>query len=106
MAINITHTKERVQRFSKRWINLTFIIVMGFIVSLMFFGDNNFITSSELKKQIRTCQMEIKQNEDSAAVYEAKLRELNTDPQTLERIARENHGMKRPNEDVYVTDIP
>ena len=35
-----------------------------------------------------------------------KVNELNTDRETLERIAREKYGMKRENEDVYITDIP
>ena len=35
-----------------------------------------------------------------------KVNELNTDKETLERIAREKYGMKRHNEDVYKTDIP
>ena len=63
-----------------RWLNIPLLIFAGFIV--------------------------IKQNEDSARIYDAKVRELNTDHETLERIVREQYGMKRVNEDVYVTDIP
>ena len=39
-------------------------------------------------------------------MYEAKANELNTDKESLERLVREKYGMKRTNEEVYVTDIP
>ena len=39
-------------------------------------------------------------------MYEKKIRELNTDRATLEKIAREKYGMKKDYEEVYVTDIP
>ena len=48
----------------------------------------------------------IQEQEDSAKYYERKTQELNTDKETLEKIAREQYNMKRTNEDVYKTDIP
>ncbi len=89
-----------------RWLSIPFIVFAAFILTLLFFGENNYLKISRYKKQINALKTEIKANEDSAAVYEAKVKELNTDRQTLERIAREKYGMKRPNEDVYVTSIP
>ena len=89
-----------------RWLNLPFIIFVAFILMLLFFGENNYMRINDYKKQINELKSEIKQNEDSARIYDAKVRELNTDHETLERIVREQYGMKRVNEDVYVTDIP
>lgn len=89
-----------------RWLNIPLLIFAGFIVWLLFFGENNYMRINEYKKQINELKSEIKQNEDSARIYDAKVRELNTDHETLERIVREQYGMKRVNEDVYVTDIP
>ncbi len=97
---------ESAENFKNRWIHLPFIIIMAFFVMLFFFGDYNFINRKDYINQISAIKAEIKANEDSAAVYEAKSRELDTDRQTLERIAREKYGMKRANEDVYITDIP
>ncbi|MBQ1724979.1 MAG: septum formation initiator family protein [Muribaculaceae bacterium] len=87
-----------------RWLNIPLIIFIAFIVSLLLFGDNNYLKINELKSRINELKAEIKLNEDSAAIYEAKVRELNTDRETLERIAREKYGMKRQNEDVYVVE--
>jgi cell division protein FtsB len=89
-----------------RWLNIPLLIFAGFIVWLLFFGENNYMRINDYKKQINELKSEIKQNEDSARIYDAKVRELNTDHETLERIVREQYGMKRVNEDVYVTDIP
>ena len=89
-----------------RWLNIPLLIFAGFIVWLLFFGENNYMRINDYKKQINELKSQIKQNEDSARIYDAKVRELNTDPETLERIVREQYGMKRVNEDVYVTEIP
>lgn len=89
-----------------RWLNIPLLIFACFIVWLLFFGENNYMRINDYKKQINELKSEIKQNEDSARIYDAKVRELNTDHETLERIVREQYGMKRVNEDVYVTDIP
>jgi len=89
-----------------RWLSLPLIIFVGFIVSLLFFGDNNFMLSSKYKAQANELKSQIKANQDSAARYNAKIQELNTDRESLERLAREKYGMKRINEEVYITDIP
>jgi hypothetical protein len=39
-------------------------------------------------------------------MYEAKVNELNTDNESLERLVREKYGMKRINEEVFITNIP
>lgn len=89
-----------------RWLNLTLIVIVGFMVVLLFFGDNSFVRSSKYRAQINELKSQIKDYEDSAAVYDAKVNELNTDNESLERLVREKYGMKRTNEDVYITDIP
>ena len=61
------------------------VIVVVFVITLAFFGDNNYLLTSKYRKQIN---------------------ELNTDNETLERLVREKYGMKRTNEEVYITDIP
>ena len=77
-----------------RWLNLPFIIFVAFILMLLFFGENNYMRINSYKQQI------------NELIYEAKYQELHTDRETLEKIAREQYGMKRINEEVYITDIP
>ena len=88
------------------WLSLPFIIFIAFIALLLFYGENNYIQINGQKKEIDKVNAQIKELEDSARYYERKTQELNTDKETLEKIAREQYGMKRTNEEVFVTDIP
>lgn len=89
-----------------RWVNIPLLIFVCFVVVLLFFGDNNYMRINKYRSQINELKSQIKNNEDSAAMYEAKINELNTDNETLERLVREKYGMKRTNEEVFITDIP
>lgn len=89
-----------------KWLNVPFLIFMGFVAALLFFNDNSYIKINEYSSEINSLKASIKANEDSAAMYEKKIQELNTDRATLEKIAREKYGMKKDYEEVYVTDIP
>ena len=89
-----------------RWLNIPLLIFIGFVVVLLFFGDNNYMRISKYRSQINELKSQIKSNEDSAAMYDAKVNELNTDKESLERLVREKYGMKRTNEEVFITDIP
>ncbi len=89
-----------------RWLNIPLLIFIAFVVVLLFFGENNYVRISKYRSEINELKAQIKNNKDSAAVYDAKVNELNTDNESLERLVREKYGMKRVNEEVYVTDIP
>ena len=77
-----------------------------FVVVLLFVGDNSFMRSTEYRSQINELKGKIKSLEDSANRYDDKVNELNTDNESLEHLVREKYGMKRVNEEVYITDIP
>ena len=89
-----------------RWLNIPLVIFMVFVVVLLFFGDNNYMRINKYRSQINDLKSQIQNNKDSAAMYEAKINELNTDKESLERLVREKYGMKRTNEEVFITDIP
>ena len=89
-----------------RWLNIPLCIFVIFVVTLLFYGDNSFIRSTRYRSQINELKSQIKAYEDSAAMYDAKVNELNTDNESLERLVREKYGMKRVNEEVFITDIP
>lgn len=88
------------------WLSIPFIIFIGFIVILLFFGENNYMQISEQRVEMDKVKAQIKEQEDSAQFYIRKTQELNTDKETLEKIAREQYNMKRYNEEVFKTDIP
>ncbi len=88
------------------WLSIPFIIFLAFVVMLLFFGENNYRQISKQKVEMDKVKALIKEQEDSAQYYIRKTQELNTDKETLEKIAREQYKMKRANEDVFITDIP
>lgn len=89
-----------------RWLNIPLLIFIAFVVVLIFVGENSFTRTVEYRSQINELKSQIKNLEDSAAMYDAKVNELNTDKETLERLVREKYGMKRINEEVFITEIP
>ena len=89
-----------------RWLTIPLINFVIFVAALLFYGDNNFIRSTKNRSQINELKSQIKNYEDSAAMYDAKINELNTDNESLEKLVREKYGMKRINEEVFITDIP
>ena len=88
-----------------KWLTSPIIVVLGIAVFLLFYIDNNYINRTEHQDQIDELRAEIKLNLDSTAYYEQKAASLNSDRERLEKIAREQYGMKRDNEDVYIMDI-
>ncbi len=101
MTLNIKRPK-----WIPRWLNLPLIIFVGFVVMLLFFGDTNYMRTLEYSREINELKAQIKNYEDSAAMYEKMINALNTDNESLERLVREKYGMKRTNEEVFITDIP
>lgn len=93
-------------KFIPRWVNIPLLVFITFVLLLIFVGDNSFVRSTEYRTQINELKSQIKNLEDSANMYDAKVNELNTDNESLEHLVREKYGMKRINEEVYITDIP
>lgn len=104
--MNLRNLKFKRPKWLPLWLSLPFVIFIAFIVMLLFYGENNYMQINEQKKEIDKVNAQIKVLEDSAKFYERKTQELNTDKETLEKIAREQYSMKRTNEEVFITDIP
>ena len=91
----------------KKWLyrilkNKYFIAIVVFLVFLSFFDNDSFIERykiihklNELKKQKEFYLNEIETGKK-------RLVELQTNKENLERFAREEYLMKRPNEDIFV----
>ncbi len=95
----IAKIKDKVKHF-----NFFLVIVSAYAVYVTFFSDYNYIKVMEYDAQIRDLKAQIKQCDDSCAVYKQRLHDLNSDPETTERIVREEYKMKRDNEDLYIVN--
>ena len=91
--------KDGIQKF-----NLWIVVVVAFGVYITFFSDYNYFRSMEHDARIKDLKAQIKECDDSTAVYRERLRLLESDHETLERIVREEYLMKRENEDLYIVN--
>lgn len=85
----------RVWRQKYFWTILIFLLFVGFL------DDNSFWNRYKLEEENSRTAAEVKAYEDKFHHDELKLHQLKSDPQALIRVAREDHQMKSPDEDVY-----
>lgn len=88
-------------QWCRRYVRLPFPLTVAAIAILYFFNDNSALTYYDYQVQIADLKAQIKANTDTLEYYKALNRNLDTDPEVLERIVRERYHMQRTNEDVY-----
>ncbi len=88
--------------WGRRYFSLTLVIVVAYLLFLFVFNDNSMARSIELDRSIDSLRREIRASEDSLNYYRNLNRRLSTEPEEMERVAREQYNMNRAGEDVYV----
>ena len=82
--------------------NKFFLVTVAFVMWLIFFDKNDLLSHYEYHQQL----VKLKQERDFYQTETDKvtkdLNELSSNPQQLEKFAREKYLMKKDNEDVYV----
>ncbi|WP_317170018.1 FtsB family cell division protein [Mucilaginibacter inviolabilis] len=90
----------------KRLINLVknkfFLVTMAFLVWMIFFDKNDLFSQYEYRKQVNKLKQERDFYKKETDQVTKELDELTSNPQKLEKFAREKYLMKKDNEDVYV----
>lgn len=80
-----------------------YVLAIGFFVLIVgFLDENNLVKRFKNKQEINTLKREIKKYQAEYDESTERLNELTTNPDALEKIAREKYLMKKPNEDIYV----
>lgn len=77
------------------------ITVLIFIVVIGFLDENSLIQRVKHRSEISALNSEIEKYKQYEEDTE-KLKELTTNPEALEKIAREKYLMKKPDEDIFV----
>lgn len=75
---------------------LVFGVVIGFL------DENSLIQRIKQQNEIRTLNSEIAKYGKQYEEDTQRLKELTSNPEALEKIAREKYLMKKPNEDIFV----
>lgn len=87
---------------SKIVLNKYFITILVFVIYLIFFDDHNIRKRQQQEEEMLRLEKEKEfyHKEISKNLEKEKL--LNSDTILLEKIAREQYYMKKPNEDVFL----
>ncbi len=84
------------------WINAYWLVTIIFVGLTFTAGDSSLYNRYQYDEKIRSLEKEIKFYEEEIAENRQKLNDLHTDKEGLERFAREEYLMKKPNEDVFI----
>jgi cell division protein FtsB len=86
--------------------NKFFLIAMAFLVWMTFFDKNDLFSQYQYHHQVKKLKQERDFYKKETAKVAKDLDELTSNPQKLEKFAREKYLMKRANEDVFVIAQP
>lgn len=82
--------------------NKFFWVTTAFIVWMLFFDKNDLLSQYESHQQLAKLKQEKAFYTKETEKVNQDLSELTSNPQQLEKFAREKYLMKKDNEDVYV----
>lgn len=75
---------------------------MVFLVWIAFFDQNNLITQIQYRMELSKLEEEKEFYQEEIKQIRSDLKELKTNPKTLEKFAREKYLMKKDNEELFV----
>lgn len=84
------------------WINAYWLIGIPFGVFTLTVGDSSLYKRYTYEEKISSLEKEIEHYQQEIEVNSKKLNDLHTDKEGLERFAREEYFMKKPNEDIFI----
>ena len=96
---------SRIKDFYNKYlsrINTYWLVTIVFFALTFVMGDSSLYKRHTYDEKIRSLEKEIKHYQKEIEINSKKLNDLHTDKEGLERFAREEYFMKKPNEDVYI----
>ena len=78
------------------------ICVLAGVVYVIFFTKESMAQNEEYNHTIDSLQTSIQFYTDTLRYYDSLNRRLSVDPQTMERVVREEYHMRRPGEEIYI----
>lgn len=80
-------------------VTLICLVALGFII---FTGEHTVVRSVEYDRIIDSLRTELEANRDTMLYYRDLNSRLSSDASLMEQVVREQYGMKRASEDVYI----
>ena len=90
------------QHLSK--LNKYCVVFIIFLIITFVIGDSNIFKRCMYDEKIRILEKEIKFHQKEIEINQKKLDNLNTNNEQLERFAREEYNMKKPDEDLFIIE--
>lgn len=91
-------------KFLRIIFNKYLLTAVGFLVFMIFFDQNDWMNQKAKQKELATVNEDIAFLERQVDTMENQYKAIRTDPQALERYARETYRMKRDTEDLYIIE--
>jgi cell division protein FtsB len=82
--------------------NKFFLVAVAFLVWMTFFDKNDILSQYQYRQQVHKLKQERDFYKAQTEKVSKDLDELTSNPQKLEKFAREKYLMKKDNEDVFV----
>jgi cell division protein FtsB len=86
--------------------NKYLLTIIIFVVWILLFDSNNLIARYKEMRELHKLRIDREYYIKRIESDRQKLHELKTDNQNLEKFAREQHRMKKPDEDLYIILSP
>ncbi len=84
--------------------NKYFIASVLFLVLIAFFDEHSFVSHKENKQRLKYLKDQQEYYKKNIATDQRKLQELNAGKEELEKYAREQFNMSKPNEDLFLVE--
>mgnify|MGYP000756230906 CR=1 FL=1 len=97
--------KERLKQawhWTHRYLPIPTILGIGLLAYIVLCGENTVFNTVDYYHRIDSLEHELALQRDTMQYYRELNRRLPTDPELMERVVREQYGMKKANEDVYI----
>lgn len=92
---------------SKKWFsiltNMYVLVLTAFVVWMVFFDTNSLLIHLELRKQIKSLE-KTQQFLKEEIAKDKKIIEKLSDPEELEKFAREQYYLKKKEEEIYLIE--
>jgi cell division protein FtsL len=94
---------EQMREFFRRNVYLFLAAAFALLLLQDVFGTHGVLAMRRAQKEAATVQQEINHINEENRQLEGKVKSLKTDPESIERIAREEMGLARPGEFIFKT---
>ncbi len=77
-------------------------VLIGFIVWMLFFDQNNWLRQLSLNSELNKAKQQEQYYKNEIRADSLKLRELETDDENVERLARDKYLMIKDDEEIFL----